>query len=178
MKAIRSQKRRRGFTVLEMTMAMALSLGVAMALIGLLQQQVSLMQVMNEFRFLKADAPQVNTLLTNIVNKSDSYRIFGSTANAKNLSNAVRSGGTALRLRFRNPDGSSAHAIVAFETIDEQSQLNYYFQEEDANSWPSSPTWTITTRPTGVTFDNSSGILLITMTGEHGDEITYAGNPQ
>ena len=170
------KSRARAFTVLEMTMAMAMALGIAVVLLGLLQQQISFTQALNDFRFLRDEAPQVNTLLTNIVNKADNYRIHTDYASAKSESGAVRNG-SSLRLRFRHPDGTADHAIVSFETVNGEDQLNYYFRDKASNSWPSTPTWTISKSPSSVTFDNNTGILLITLTGNDSDEITYAGNP-
>lgn len=167
----------KGFTMVELALAVALTMGIASALIAMLQQQISFTQTLRDFAFLRDEAPQVNTLLTNIVNKADNYRIFPSTADAKALTGAVRSDGKAIRLRFRNPDGTSDHAIVGFETVDGERLLNYYFRAHNATNWPSTPSWIISSKPDIVTFDNSTGILLITLTGPNGDQISYAGNP-
>ena len=41
----------RGFTLLEMTMALVLSMGIAFVIIGLLQQQVSFSRALADFCF-------------------------------------------------------------------------------------------------------------------------------
>lgn len=166
-----------GFTLLEMSVAMALTLGLATMLVGIMQQQVSFTRMLTQFRFLREEAPNINTLMTTMINKADSYRIYASTGNAKAATNAIRDGGRALRLRLRNPDGTAAHAIIAFENQSGVNRLNYYYRDHSASTWPNSPSWTITSRPALVNFSNSSGILLVTMTGPDGEEITYAGNP-
>ena len=166
-----------GFTLIELSLAIALTLGISAALTGMLQQQVTFTQILRNYAFLRDEAPQVNTLLTNIINRSDNYRIFPDITKAKALTGAVRTDGKSIRLRFRNPDGTIDHAIVAFQTLGGQRQLNYYFRAHDDTAWPSNPTWTISSKPDVVTFDNSSGILLVTLTGPNGDQITYAGNP-
>lgn len=165
----------RGFTMVEMALAVALTLGIASALIGLIQQQITFTTTLNNFRFLRDEAPQVNTLLTNIVNRADNYRIYPDIARAKNFTGAIRSGGTSIRMRFRNPDGSSDHAIVAFEDRSGERQLNYYFRAHDDDSWPENPSWTISTAPELVTFSNTTGVLLVSLTGKNGDQISYAG---
>ena len=96
MKRLPEKLRRKAFTVLEMTMAMALAMGIAATVIGLLQQQVSFTSILTKFSFLRDDAPQVNTLLSSIVSRADTYRLFGSYQNAKSLSNPVRSNATTL----------------------------------------------------------------------------------
>jgi hypothetical protein len=177
MKATRRIKRA-GFTLIEMTLALALSMGIAAAVVALLQQQVSFTQVISRFQFLRDEAPQVNTLLANLINKADTYRIYSSRANAMASTGAVNSSGRALRLRFRNPDGTSSNAIISFEEVSGKKYLNFYHRGPSDAAWPSSPSWTITSRPTLVDFSNNTGILLIAMTGPNGEEITFAGNPE
>lgn len=167
----------KGFTVVEMALAIGLSIGIAAVIIGLLQQQVSFNRALMQFSFLRDDAPQINTILTNIINKADNYRIFPDLNSAKNSQGAVQSGGKAIRIRFRHPDGTSENAIICFEIRNDEKQLNYYFKSKNSAEWSLQPEWTISKRADEVTFDNSSGILLITLNGEAGDEITYAGNP-
>ncbi len=158
-------------------MALTLAMGIAAALLGLLQQQISFTRALNDFQFLRDDAPQINTLLTNIINKADNYRIYPNLASAKALTGAVRSDGRSVRLRFRNPDGTYDQAIVSFEIRSGEKQLNYYFRDKASTGWSSAPNWTISKKPTTVDFDNSTGLLLVTLIGQKGDEITYAGNP-
>ncbi len=122
--------------------------------------------------FLRDDAPQVNIMLTGILGKADSYRIYGSTADAKAAANAVNTGGTAVRLTFRNPDGSLAEGIVDFSTLAGQGQLGYY---NFNGAWAATPDWFISRRATAVTFDDTTRILLVTLTGPFGEQITYAG---
>jgi hypothetical protein len=160
-----------------MTFALTMTLGIAAMLVGILQQQVSFTRMLVQFRFLREEAPNINTLMTNMINKSDSYRIYGSSSNAKTGTNAVQNNGKALRLRLRNPDGTTSHAIIAHELQGGINRLNYYYLAEGEVNWPTSPAWTISSRPSLVNFSNASGILLITMNGPDGEEITYAGNP-
>ncbi|HRQ87201.1 MAG TPA: hypothetical protein PLA50_00260 [Bacteroidia bacterium] len=160
-----------------MSLALAMSLGIAAAIVGLMQQQVTFTNVLSKFQFLRDDAPQINLLLSNLVNKADSYRIYKTRSNAVNLSSAVQTGGSAVRLRFRNPDGSASHAIIVFETLSGKKQLNFYYRPNETAAWPSQPSWTISSKPSLVDFSNDTGILLIKMTGPNDEEITYAGNP-
>ena len=169
---------RRAFTLIEMTLALAMTLTIAAVLLVLLQQQLTFGEALGKFAFLRDEAPQVNTLLTSLTSRADNYRIFTDLDSAKDFSNAVRTGGKALRLRFRNPDGSTQDGIVSFEERANKKELNYYLKDGDAQQWPSNPRWTVSSKPSNVVFDNSSGVLLVTITGPTGDEITYAGNPE
>ncbi|HQW28424.1 MAG TPA: hypothetical protein PK529_04520 [Verrucomicrobiales bacterium] len=172
-----ARNKAKGFTLIEMTLALAMTLGIAATLIGLIQQQVSFVGLISRFKFLRDEAPQINTLMTTIINKADSYRIYANLTNAKGLTGAIQTGGRALRLRLQNPDGTTSHAIISFETQNGKYRLNYYNLNYGETTWPTTPSWTISSSPSMVNFDNSSGVLLITMTGPNGDEITYAGNP-
>jgi hypothetical protein len=166
------------FTLVEMTLAIFLSMGVASAVIVMLQQQVSFTRIFGTYQFLREEAPQINTLLTTLLGKADSYRIYGSLGNAMSSSGALQSDGRALRLRFRNPDGSAAAGIVSFETVDGVQQLNFYYRNAGETAWPTAPSWTISSRPALVDFSNDTGILLVAITGPNGEQITYAGHPQ
>lgn len=169
---------RRAFTLIEMTMALSMTLTIAAVLLLLLQQQLSFGKAMGKFAFLRDEAPQVNTLLTSLTSRADTYRIFTNLDSAKGFTNAVRTEGKALRLRFRNPDGSTQDGIVSFEERNGKNELNYYLKEGSTTAWSNNPRWTVSSKPSNVVFDNSFGVLHVTMTGPNGDEITYAGNPE
>lgn len=169
---------RRAFTLIEMTLALSMTLTIAAVLLALLQQQLTFGQALGKFSFLRDEAPQVNTLLTSLTSRADNYRIFTNLDSAKGFTNAVRTGGKALRLRFRKPDGTTQDGIISFEERNGKKELNYYLKEGSALTWSSNPRWTVSSKPSNVVFDNSFGILHITMTGPSGDEITYAGNPE
>src|SRR5690606_4909292 len=146
--------RSRGFTLVEMSLALSLTLGIAATIVVLLQQQVSFVGMISRFQFLREEAPQINTLLATLLNKADSYRIYSNREQAVSGSGAVNRDGRALRLRFRNPDGSQSHAIVAFEEQEGRNRLNFYFRKENQASWPNAPSWTISALPSAVDFSN------------------------
>ncbi|MGD9744931.1 MAG: hypothetical protein AB7V57_01120, partial [Verrucomicrobiales bacterium] len=78
----------------------------------------------------------------------------------------------AAWMRFNNPDGTSEEAVVAFEGTGQNAALNYYYKDP-VSGWGTTPNWTITSTVSNVTFSDSSGVLLITLTGPAGDELTY-----
>ncbi|MEM6277911.1 MAG: hypothetical protein AAF733_00430 [Verrucomicrobiota bacterium] len=168
---------RKGFTLIEMALAIALTLGIAAVLITLVQQQMTFTSSITQFNFLREDAPQINVLMTNLITQADDYSIHTTTSNAKSGANAITADGRALRLRFRLPDGSFDYAIISFEVINGQRQLNYYRRNSDEQNWPVSPTWVISSKPDVVNFSNNGGILEINLVGKYGEEFTFAGNP-
>ena len=127
--------------------------------------------------FLRDEAPQVNIMLTGILTEAESYRVYTSTAAAKlgAAGTAVTTGGTAVRLLFKNPDGTFSEGIVDFRTIAGEPQLGYYNYDQILGAWSATPDWLISQRAQAVTFANDTGILLVTLTGPYGEQITYAG---
>ncbi|MCB1063474.1 MAG: hypothetical protein KDN20_11210 [Verrucomicrobiae bacterium] len=168
--------RGKGFTLMEMTLALTMAMGVAAAVVVLMQQQVTFQRILNRFSFLRDEAPSISLLVSNIVKEADSYRIFTSKSSAFSGSGAVNTGGNALWLRYRNPDGSIRQAAMVFETVSGESELNFY--NHTGVAWPTSADWTISSLPTNVTFSNNSGVLLVTVTGPEAEEITYVGDSE
>jgi hypothetical protein len=167
-----ARRKQSGMTLVELTVYMAMALALSAALLMMLQSHFTFMRMLSSMAFLRDDAPQMNTMLTGILGQADSYRIYGSAIDAKAATNAVNTGGTAVRLRFRNPNGTFSEGIVDFSVIAGEPQLGYY---NFNGAWSASPDWLISQQPTAVDFDDTSGILLVTLTGPFGEQITYAG---
>jgi hypothetical protein len=170
------RRRRSGFSLVEVALGMMLTLGVAVTSLAMTNQHVRLMNALNSFTFLRDEAPTINLLLSRILQRADAYRIFASKGAAFSGSGAVNTGGSAVWLRYRNPDGTFAESVVAFETSGARPGLNIY--NRGASGWPGAPDWTISSRPAAVTFANDTGILLIRVTGPDSEQITYVGNAE
>lgn len=164
----------RGFSLIELATGLVISMAIAGTVVLLIQQQVSFFRVVNQFSFLRDDAPSINLLLGRIVQQADSYRIFSDKASAMSGAGAVNDDGDALWLRYRSPVGTHRQAIVAFEPV--EGRLNFYNHSGD--QWEATPTWTITSTPVDVTFSNQTGVLLISVTGPYGGEVTYVGTSE
>ncbi|MBL9152591.1 MAG: hypothetical protein JNK37_08910 [Verrucomicrobiales bacterium] len=172
----RKKQSRRGFSLTEAAMGMMLLLGVAGTTVAMTGQHVQLMNTLNSYSFLRDEAPSINILLSRLLQRADSYRIYPDKASAFSGSGAVTTGGTAVGLRFRNPDGTFAEAVVVYEPSGARIGLNLY--NRTALGWGGSPDWTISSRPSAVQFSNSSGVLLIRVTGPDQDQITYVGSSE
>ena len=114
----------------------------------------------------------MNLILTRIFESATSYRIYASRADAFSGINAVNIGGTAVLLRFRQPDGTLQESVISFDTGGTTGELNFYTKN---GAWPTQANWTISQQPAAVTFENDTGVLLVTMTGPQQEEITYVG---
>ena len=80
MKKARSANRHaktRGMTLMEVTLSMALVMGVAGAGVMLVGQNVSFMRILNQFSFLRDDAPTVNLLMGRLIRRAE--RLPGSS---------------------------------------------------------------------------------------------------
>ena len=163
------------YTLVELTLAIGLALGVSSAVIGVLAQHSTFMAMLTQFKFLRDDAPQVNSLMSRLTGQAVSYRLYASKADAFAGTGAVNANATAMRLMFRNPSGALDHAVVAFETFSGTGKLNYY---QFNGGWGTQPDWTITSKPVDVFFDDTSGVFEMTLIGPKSERITYAGTTE
>lgn len=159
---------------MELTLAMTLGMGVMATAVVMLQQHASFNRLINQFSFLRDEAPMINVLMERVIQRADAYRIYASLDDAKGRTNAVNTGGSAVWLQYRNPDGSQREAIISYEVSGGEGSLDYY--DFDGTSWPGAPSWVISAQPGNVSFANDTGVLLITVTGPNSEEITYVGN--
>ncbi len=163
------------FSLIEMAMAISISLGLAIGLLALIGQQIEFSRRIAEFRFLRDEASQINTLLSAIISRADSYRIHADLSAAIAGQPAPDSSGTVLQLRFLQPDGRIRRALLG-QGPNGEGGLQYYL-ESPLNAFPAEPSWTVSRVPSAVRFSNTSGILEITLQDDTGSEITYSGNP-
>lgn len=168
-------RRRAGFSLLEITIALALAMGVAGIGLTMLTQHTAFMSMVSKFAFLREDAPQINSLVSRIMGQAVTYRVYSNKNDAFNNANATTTGGNAMRLVFRNPNGQLDQSALVFESINGEEQLNFYNFD---GGWPASPSWTVASNLTSVTFANDTGVLLMSLTGPNGEEITYVGSPE
>ena len=169
-------RRASAFTIVELSVAVSLSLGIAGTILMLMSQHMTFLRFLERGRFLKEEVPTISLTIGRFVGHADSYLLFSNKSDAIQGSNAITTGGSALLLQSRDPSGSIRKSIVAFESGPGGGSLNIY--NHNGVTWGSTPSWAITSAPANVTFSNSSGILLTTIVGPNGEEITYGGNSQ
>ncbi|MCF6237751.1 MAG: hypothetical protein L3J79_02890 [Candidatus Marinimicrobia bacterium] len=170
--------RRKGFTLIEITMYLAMSMVLSATLLLMLQSHFTFMRVLSSFEFIRDDAPQINVVLTEVFGKATSYRIYNTTSNARFGGAGVTSGGKAVVLNFRNPDGTQGSSIIGLDTTAGNTSLNFYNYDLVAGSWPASPSWTISEQVADVDFSIDQGIMLVTLTGPRNEQITYGGTDE
>jgi len=165
---------RSGFTLLEMCIGMALTLGVASASMVMLSQHLSFLNMVKKFDFLRDDAPVINLMVSRILAQASSYRLYSSTSAGKAEASAVNTGANAIVMKFRRPNGTFDRCMIAFEGSGETGSLNFY--NKSGGAWPADPSWVISSKVTNVSMSNDTGIVLLTLTGPNQEEITYVGS--
>jgi type II secretory pathway pseudopilin PulG len=186
------KRKKRGFTLIELTIAMGIGIMTSSMLLVLFNQQTTFLNIYNRQNFITTEAPMINLFVSRLVGKSDSYRIFNSLNDANqdvSSPNLVNNTGKFISLDFRNPDGTVKTAILAFRgaNIDPnetaRNGLNYYIRgpwDPGSSTYGPlvAPDWTISTKPTDISFSLNRGILVMTVTGPAGEIITYSGSAQ
>jgi hypothetical protein len=162
-----------GTTLIELALVLAVSLLIASALASLLNVHCQMLTVSSTYRFLSQQAPQLGLLLTKTMGSSDDFRIYGKLGDAIADQNHVLTG-PAVRLWMREPGAAPRTAILSFATSGAAKGLCYYLASS-TGSFPAGPTWKMPSgNLTNATFDDTTGILLVTLQGSNHDQITFA----
>lgn len=174
-----SSRWKRGFTLIEMSIAMTLAISIGAIMITLLQQQISFHRIMRAQNFLVQEAPQVSNTITQILNRADAYRIHVDLTDAISDTGAVESGGKVLVVGFHNPDQTRDFGMIAFELIDGEPVLGYYnLSAAGTFGGAGHPDWIISRRVRNVDFFVENGVFRLQLTGPAGESITYSGTPR
>lgn len=173
MKAPMPHRHAHGFTLLEVSVTISLLLMLASALVIMIQQHITFMEMAQRQNFLARDAPQIGALLGRIFNQADHVFVFASRDDAVSGSNPTIGDGTAVRLSFRGADQATRVRIVSFEQGVSSAQLRFYTYRADGTE----TSWVITDKIASASFNMSQGILSAVLTGPSGEEVTYSGGP-
>jgi hypothetical protein len=177
----RTSRQQSGFTLIELTLVVSISIMIATALVGMLNLHLQTMNQATQYRFLAKNAPFIGLLMTRTIGNAEDYRIFANRANAVANTSAVLTG-SAVRLWMRQPYAAPntdpyREAILSFETIGGRQGI-YFFLANNGTfpaTFPASPGWELAGAPlTAATFDATSGVLLVTLNGSYGDQYTFA----
>lgn len=166
------QRQRRGFTLIELSLAMLIGLMTCATLMTIFQVQLTFLDVMNRQNFLMDEAPMVSLNASKIIGQAERYRMYNTLTNARANANQVAPDAQAsvLALQFRRPDGAAQLAYLEFN--DATDELAYYPDGQDATRW------VITRQAANVRFFQQNGVLRMQLTGTNGEQITFAGAMQ
>jgi hypothetical protein len=179
------QRIRRGFTLLELTIAIMLGMATGSMVLALFNQQLTFLRIYKAQNFLTEEAPIISMYVSRLVGKADRFRLYATVGDAKNGTNARLTPSKALVMNFRQPDGTMRATILSFErneNHDNKLGLYYYIVPLDgALGDPQlliDPQLLMTTAPSDVTFSMDLGVLRMILTGPAGEQITYSGTMQ
>jgi prepilin-type N-terminal cleavage/methylation domain-containing protein len=166
----------RGFTLIELSLAMVTGAMAAAMILTLFNQQVAFLQIYRAQNFLTEEAPIISVYVSRLVGGADRYRVHESKDDAIRGFNP-KTEGSAVLFNIRQPDGTMRATVLAFEDLGEGPQLNYYVVPENPGQ-TLVPNWSVTSVPTNVEFIVEQGILRMILTGPAGEQITYSGSMQ
>jgi hypothetical protein len=168
--------RRRGFTLIELTIVMMMGIMTSAMIMALVNQQLAFITIYRTQNFLVEEAPVINIFVSKLVGKADRFRLHDSVADALAGRNPRLTASPVALLNFRQPDGTMRAAILSFENRGAGLALYYYVVP--ITGVLGRPEWFVTNKAANIQFTMDQGILRIILTGPAGEKITYSGTMQ
>jgi len=168
--------KRRGFTLIELSVALMMGMMTGAMLLALFNQQLAFIKIYRAQDFLSVEAPVISTYVSKLVGKADRFRLHASLDEAKAGSNPRLTASPVAVLNFRQPDGTMRASILSFEDLGDGPALYYYVVP--TSGVLGDPEWAITTKAKDVVFSADQGVLRMSITGPAGELITYSGTMQ
>jgi len=167
------QSLRRGFTLLELTVALMMGMLTGSMVLALFNQQLAFLKIYQAQSFLAEEAPMIGMYVGRLVGKADRFRLHDSVADALAGRNPRQTTSPVVVLNFRQPDGTMRASILAFEQRGTVKYLDYYVVP--TSGVLGTAQWGITNKPTNIQFLMQQGVLCMVLTGPAGEQITYSG---
>ena len=160
-----------GFTLLEMSSAMAVMMVLATALVAMMQQHVTFLQMCQQQVFLTSEAPKIGNLLNRILNSTDQYFVYASKEEALGNGLPTLGSGGAVKLFFKSAAQTTETRVLSVDTTASGAALRFY-TPESANPEKS---WTVSSKIRSASFHSAEGILSLSLLGPNKEEVTYYG---
>jgi len=167
---------RRGYTLVELSLAMTTGLVVTTLLLALVNQQIAFLRIFSAQNFLTTEAPVINNYLARVIGSAEGYRLYESVADLVAGEDPVLADAPVIMLRFKEPDGTFRASVLSFENPGTGQGL--YYRMVTRAGVLGAPDWALTKRPANVNFAVVQGILRVRITGPNGEEIVYSGTQQ
>lgn len=171
-----TKRARRGFTLIELSIAIMLGLATGTMVLALFNQQLAFLKIFKAQGFLTEEAPIISTYVSRLIGKADRFRLHASVADALSGANPRLTESPVVVLNFRQPDGSMRATILSFEN--RGSGLALYYYVVPVSGVLGTPLWAVTKVPSKVAFRVDSGVLRMILTGPNLEEIIYSGTMQ
>ncbi len=163
-------------TLIELSVAILMGMMVGSMVLALFNQQLTFLKIFKAQNFLTDEAPVVSMYVSRLVGKADRFRLHDSVADALSGANPRLTESPVVVLNFRQPDGAMRASILSFENRGTGPALYYYVVP--VTGVLGDPEWAVTKSPASVVFGMVDGVLRMTLTGIHGEQITYSGTMQ
>lgn len=167
---------RRGFTLIELTIAMVIGMAIGGMIMALFNQQLAFLRLYKTQSFLTEEAPVISMHVGKLLGKADRFRLHDTVADALAGRNPRLTASPVVVLNFRQPDGTMRASILSFENRGTGPALYYYVVP--TTGVLGTPQWFVTKKPSNVAFTMEQGVLRMTLTGPAGEQITYSGTMQ
>ncbi|QJE97649.1 hypothetical protein [Luteolibacter luteus] len=167
---------RRGYTLIELSLAMMTGMMIAAMLLAIFNQQVAFLKIFNAQTFLTTEAPIINNYLSRVIGSAEGFQLYTNMSTLRAGGSPVLEEASVLLLLFKEPDGSSRAAILSYENPGTGEGL-YYRRVTQAGTI-SDPEWVLSKEVRGVSFSVIQGVLRATLTGPNEETITYSGAQQ
>lgn len=166
-----SYRGKTGFTLLEMSSAMAVLMILSTALVAMMQQHVTFLQMAQQQLFLTSEAPKIGNLLNRILNSADHYFVYPTKEAALGNGSPTLESGSAVKLFFKSAAQTTEFRVLCIEPTQTGSALRFY---TPANTTPEH-FWTVSSQLQSASFKSDEGILSMTLIGPANEQITYYG---
>ena len=170
------QRRRRGFTLIELSIVMMMGMMTGSMVLALFNQQLAFLKIYQTQNFLTEEAPVVSVYVSRLLGKADRFRLHDSVADALAGKNPRLTSSPVVVLNYRQPDGTMRASILSFEDLGSGPVLDYYVVP--VTGVLADPQWSVTTKASNVEFTLDQGVLRMILTGPAGEQITYSGTMQ
>lgn len=171
-----SNRKRRGFTLIELSVAIMLGMATGAMVLTLFNQQLVFLRIFKDQNFLTDEAPIISNYVSRLIGKADRFRLHATVEDALSGTNPRLTASPVVVLNFKQPDGTLRASILSFATLPTGRGLYYYRVSEAGNL--NAPLWAVTKAPTDVSFAVEQGVLRMRLTGPRSEQITYSGTMQ
>ena len=165
---------KKGFTLLELSLAMVIGMTIGSIVLAMLNQQIAFLRIFKAQSFLNEEAPIINNHISKLLLNAERFRLHASLDDALSGANPRLTDSPVAVLNFRQPDGEIRAGILSFEDRGSGDTLYYYVVPTSGAL--SEPQWAVTDKPLDVDFFVEAGIIRVRLTGPAGEEITFSGS--
>jgi hypothetical protein len=170
------RSRGRGYTLIELTLAISVGIMISAMVMALVNQQLAFLKIFRAQSFLVTEAPMLNNYIVKIIGNADSYRLYASVDDLVAGRSQVMTNAPVIMLRFKEPNGTFRASVLSFEDPGTGSGL--YYRMVNSSGVLASPSWVLSKKPSDVRFAIENGILRVIVSGTNGEEVTYSGAMQ